>query len=64
MKEHVLDIAKLSPPATTVGLSVLGIPLQEWVYILTIAYTLLLILDKFFPEILPRIRALIKGVFR
>jgi hypothetical protein len=38
-----------------VGLSVAGIPLQDWVYILTIVYTLLVIFDKFYPHLLAKI---------
>lgn len=35
-----------SPPMGVAGLSVMGIPLAEWVYILTIVYTIFLIIDK------------------
>lgn len=32
---------KLVPTAAVSGLSLLGVPIQEWVYILTILYTVL-----------------------
>jgi hypothetical protein len=37
------DAGKLAPPAIVTGLNLFGVGLQDWVYILTIIYTLLLI---------------------
>ena len=34
-------VAKAAPAITVTGVAVLGVPLQEWVYILTIVYLLL-----------------------
>lgn len=33
--------SKLAPTAAVSGLSLIGVPLQEWVYIVTILYTVL-----------------------
>lgn len=37
----VTQAAKAAPTLAVTGLSLGGIPLQEWVYILTIVYTIL-----------------------
>lgn len=39
--EGTIEALKASPPVTVVGLTLGGIPLQEWVYILTIVYLLM-----------------------
>lgn len=36
-----IEAVKSSPPVTVVALTLGGIPLQEWVYILTIVYLVL-----------------------
>ncbi|GHH52458.1 hypothetical protein GCM10009090_16440 [[Pseudomonas] boreopolis] len=45
--------AKLSPPVTVVGVTILGYSLQDWVYVLTIIYTLMLmahhVVSKWIP---------------
>ena len=44
MTENIVDAAKASPPIAITSLSLFGLPLSEWVYLLTAIYTLLLIL--------------------
>jgi hypothetical protein len=39
--EGVSYVAKVGPPLGVTGASFLGMPLSDWVYITTIAYTLL-----------------------
>ncbi len=41
--EYVLDAGKLSPPAAVTTMAAAGISLQDWVAILTIIYTVLMI---------------------
>lgn len=47
MTDHTESLAaaaiKLSPPASVVAVSVAGMSLQDWVYALTLLYTVLLI---------------------
>lgn len=64
MKDHATELVKLSPPASVGGLSAFGLPLNEWVYILTILYTLIMILDKLFPEVLNKLREWLKSLWR
>jgi hypothetical protein len=45
MDDKVIEVAKLTPPATVTTLSLLGISLADWVYIFTLIY---LILQIFF----------------
>lgn len=49
-----MGAVKASPPVTTVALSLMGVPLQEWVYIATLAYLLLqaffLVRDKWWRD--------------
>lgn len=40
-QETLIEAVKSSPPVTVIGLTLGGIPLQEWVYILTIVYLLM-----------------------
>lgn len=40
-QETIIEAVKSSPPVTVIGLTLGGIPLQEWVYILTIVYLLM-----------------------
>jgi hypothetical protein len=42
----VQEGVKLAPPISVVGVTLAGMSLQEWVYALTIVYTLLLIAHK------------------
>jgi hypothetical protein len=37
------EAAKVTPPAVVTGLTLFGVGLQDWVYLLTAIYTLLLI---------------------
>lgn len=46
MKEHLTDIALGSPVGTVAGLTIYGIALNDWVYLLTAIYTVILIADK------------------
>lgn len=39
-------VAKLTPPAAVLGFGFNGVPLQDWVFYLTIAYTVLMIAHK------------------
>lgn len=64
MKEHAIEAAKLSPAGGVLGLNLFGVPLQEWTYILTIIYMVVLITDKVFPSILKRFRNWFGGLFR
>lgn len=34
-------VSRIAPPMTVTGASLAGLPLSDWVYIVTIAYTLL-----------------------
>lgn len=36
--EAAAELSKLTPPVAVSGLSVAGVPLNEWVYILTIVW--------------------------
>ena len=45
-------VAKNAPPVTVVGLSLAGVPLQEWVYIVTIAW----IVYQFVMDVRKRIK--------
>lgn len=63
MKETAVDVVKITPPAAAVAMS-----LQEWVLVTSLVYTLLIIFDKFYPGVLPkvghRVWAWIKGLFK
>jgi hypothetical protein len=42
MNDTIMTLAaKASPPITVTMLSIAGIPLQEWVYLVTIGYVIL-----------------------
>lgn len=43
------SVAKVAPSAGIGGLSLLSIPINEWVLVCTLVYTVLIILDKLFP---------------
>lgn len=64
MKETAIEAAKISPPASVGSLSLLGVGLDQWVVVLTLIYTLILIVDKLFPAALPAVRKFIKGLFK
>lgn len=44
--ESITEAAKALPPVGVGGLTLAGLPLNEWVLILTIIYTLFLIVEK------------------
>jgi hypothetical protein len=46
--DTIQESIKLAPPVSVVGVTLAGMSLQEWVYALTIVYTLLLIAHKIF----------------
>lgn len=46
MKDHLTDAVMATPPTAVVGLTVYGIGLADWVYILSAVYTIFLIIDK------------------
>lgn len=54
-----IEVLKIAPPVGVGGLSLLSIPLSDWVLILTMVYTILLIIDKMFPG---RIHKLVEGI--
>lgn len=43
----LVEAATAAPPVSVVGLTLWGFPLQEWVYVATLIYTLFLLIDKF-----------------
>ncbi len=51
------EVARAAPPAGMAGLTLWGFPLNEWVLLATLIYTVFLIVDKF-PAVIRRIRAL------
>jgi hypothetical protein len=59
--ETINEVARAAPPLGVGGLSLYGIPLNEWVLLLTAIYTIFLIVDKF-PSVIERIRALVRWV--
>jgi len=44
--EIAASTAKAAPPLTVSAISLGGIPLNEWVFILTILYTVIMIAEK------------------
>lgn len=48
MSDHqgVVEVVKASPPVATVVAWLAGIDLQQWVFVATLIYTLLLIIDR------------------
>lgn len=40
------DAAQAAPPISVAGLALWGVPLSDWVLILTLIYTLFLLIDK------------------
>ena len=45
MGEYLVTVGKVLPPIAVTGVSITGLSLQDWVYILTIAYTSLQIIS-------------------
>lgn len=41
LQEQLADVAKTAPPITVAGLTVAGLPISDWVLMLTALYTLL-----------------------
>lgn len=41
LQEQLADAAKTAPPITVAGLTVAGLPISDWVLMLTALYTLL-----------------------
>ena len=42
--EQLSDVIKAAPPITITGMTIVGIPIQDWVLIMTLVYTILQIL--------------------
>lgn len=59
--ETINEVARAAPPLGVGGLSLYGMPLNEWVLILTAIYTIFLIVDKV-PTMVDRLRAFVKWV--
>ena len=53
--ENIAEAIKAVPPIGVGGLSLCGLQLSEWVVIMTLIYTLFLIVDKL-PVVLERAR--------
>lgn len=47
MQDYVSEFGKASPPIAISGISFMGISLPDWAYIVTIIYTILLLLNFF-----------------
>lgn len=65
MKSTLLEAAKVSPPAGATGLTLWGIPCPTWLTLLTIAYTIFLLIDKL-PVVIERLKQFAtwaKGLF-
>lgn len=50
------EVAQAIPPTGVVGLTLFGMPLSEWVYAVTLIWTVFLIIDKL-PTVASRIRS-------
>jgi hypothetical protein len=55
MTKH--ELASLTPPAAVTGISLMGIPLNEWILWGTFIYTVFILIDKA-PVVLTRVRQL------
>jgi hypothetical protein len=44
LSDHAGDALKVTPPAVVTITSWIGMPLQEWVYVITLIYTSLLLI--------------------
>lgn len=53
MADHYKEAAMSAPPISVGALTLFGFPLQEWVLLCTLIYTLFLIVDKL-PTVLAR----------
>jgi len=49
--------AKVAPPIAVAGLTVVGLTLQEWVYVMTILYTGIQTVITLSPKIAPKLAA-------
>lgn len=64
MKTGTTEALWASPPIATGGLVLFGVTLSNWVIILTLVYTIFLIVDKL-PTVIERVkqfRAWVKGL--
>lgn len=53
--ETVTEALKAVPPLGVGGLSLCGLELQQWVVVLTLIYTVFLLIDKF-PTVIDRLK--------
>ncbi len=56
--ETINELVRAAPPVGVGGLTLWGVSINEWLIVLTIIYTLFLIIDKF-PTVLTRLKALV-----
>jgi hypothetical protein len=63
MKTSTSEALLASPTLATGGLVMFGVSLSNWVIIMTLVYTLFLIIDKV-PVIIERVRQLVDWVKR
>lgn len=61
MAEHFKDAALAAPPVGVGTLTLAGMPLSQWVLILTAVYTIFLIIDKA-PAVMRVLQSLCKWV--
>jgi hypothetical protein len=54
--ETMQEAARAAPPLGATGLTLWGVPLNEVLILLTIVYTLFLLVDKF-PRVVERVRS-------
>lgn len=54
---QVVEAVKAAPPFTVAGMALCGIPLQDWVFLLTIVYLILQIGYFVFSKIIIKITA-------
>lgn len=65
MTEGTSEMVKISLPVGVGGLSLLSVSLSDWVLVLTLIYTAILITDKLFPGVLQRAsRAVLRWILR
>lgn len=55
MTEHIKDTVMAAPPVSVGALTMWGVPLSEWILLLTAVYTVFLIIDKL-PAVLRTLR--------
>jgi hypothetical protein len=64
MKDEVLhEVVRASPPVSVGGMALWGVQIEQWLILLTIVYTIFLIIDKS-PNVIARLRALWKWLRR